>query len=566
MFIWKGCEDLGLNVYRGVSFKRVRFLFEVHCTLIQVLYWGFKELGMAALGDETHWNVLGVARSHYVKRLPGGMSEYTKMALQLFYSPFDCKNGIRLQIAQQNQCVVIFSEVRIFLGDEAALKELLQFKGASGTRLCPLCSNIIDHKSDLLQHETSGTFLPSTTLDASLVRLETNESVGSVLRFLEGNVGNVSREAFSRMQQFTGWNLTPTGLLLCRELQIQPVDALMWDWMHTYVAGGIFQLEVGLLLEPLRGQGVTQADLHAALKGFSFPRGLASRGITGQNIFEKKQGPDAIKCSASEALSIYSVLRFFLIELRSLGRVDGIGAFIDCYLKMARVLDLLVNLKQGAVKASILQGAILDHLRAFQMAHGLERWLPKHHMAWHLASMYSSHKLLCSCFTHERKHKAIKRYTGQLANTWSAWETSVLTDVLRDHINDVSSASFWALDGLVAASDPSPACKIVLQAALGAVNGVVKVSLDATLSGGIRCSSKDMLLLNLDGRTRVGQAIFFSQVGDSSFAYVELWTSLGRNEFQHTSERVFCDLSCVRDVCTYRTREDRTAVVPNSCW
>ena len=68
----------------------------------------------------------------------------------------------------------------------------------------------------------------------------------------------------------------------------------MWDWMHIFVAGGIFQVELGLLLEQLRGCGVSQA--------------IASRGATGRNVFEKKlQGSDPIKCSASEALSLYFI-------------------------------------------------------------------------------------------------------------------------------------------------------------------------------------------------------------------------------------------------------------------
>lgn len=534
---------------------------------MQVIYWSFKQCGMGALCVENQWNVLGVARSHLVKRLAGGMSQYTKMALHMFYRPFDCKNGIRLQIGQQNSCIVIFSEVRIFVGDEAALKELLQFKGASGARLCPLCANVLDRKSDLLLRESTGTFVPSTTLDHSQIIAETNESVAEAIRFLEGNNGHVSREAFGRMQQFTGWNFCQHGVLKCSQLDIKPIDALMWDWMHIYVAGGIYQVEMGLLLEQLRGCGVSQADLHATLQGFSFPRGIASRGVTGRNVFEKKlQGSDPIKCSASEALSVYSVLRFIFIELRHAGRVDGIRECIDSYLKMARVLDLLVNLKKGTVKASVLQDAILDHLRAYQMARGQERWLPKHHMAWHLASMYASHKMLCSCFTHERKHKCIKKYTSQSMNTWNAWERSVLTDVLRDHINDVAT-TFFTTVGLIAPSDATPACQFVLQSVLqGDVTDVVKVSLDAAFSGGARCSSKDMLLLDLNGQNRVGEAIFFCQVGDKYFAFVELWTSLGHNEFQHSTDRMLCDLSCVRDVCIYRTREDRKAVVPNSCW
>ena len=41
----------------------------------------------------------------------------------------------------------------------------------------------------------------------------------------------------------------------------------------------------------------------------------------------------------------------------------------------------------------------------------------KHHFMTHIASTHESHKLLLSCWVHERKHKEIKKYERYLNNT-----------------------------------------------------------------------------------------------------------------------------------------------------
>ena len=54
------------------------------------------------------------------------------------------------------------------LADEAALKSMFEFKGASGLLPCPLCSNVVLRSSGL--HEFDGTLKPHTVTSLELLR------------------------------------------------------------------------------------------------------------------------------------------------------------------------------------------------------------------------------------------------------------------------------------------------------------------------------------------------------------------------------------------------------------
>ena len=84
------------------------------------------------------------------------MSEFMKISIQMFMEPYDLRSGIVLDLFDGTKAT-IFGRVSILLGDEAALKETLDCKGAAGTFFCPLCANICDHKSRLHKHDARGT-------------------------------------------------------------------------------------------------------------------------------------------------------------------------------------------------------------------------------------------------------------------------------------------------------------------------------------------------------------------------------------------------------------------------
>jgi hypothetical protein len=279
---------------------------------VQVIYWSIKEFGPVALSSERCWFLAGIARSEHVKRLPGKMSEYFRRCLEQFILPIDVREGIQVRFAD-GHCSMLFAAVDVIVADEVALKEMIDMKGAAGTICCPLCRNLVDHKSELHHHQDA--FVPSTTIDLSLVDAQTDATVKKILDYLEEQAhGPVSKAKFSKMTQALGFNHNPHGLLRSAELDIKAVSILMFDWMHSFCVAGLWNVEAGLLVAKLQEIGITQADLHEELQKFIWPQAIRSRGVTGQKIFAKGDQNEDIKCSASECLSVYSVFRFFLLE------------------------------------------------------------------------------------------------------------------------------------------------------------------------------------------------------------------------------------------------------------
>ena len=99
---------------------------------IQVCYWSLECFGLTNLSNERLWFILSICRSDVVKELPGKMSQFMKISMQMFMEPYDLRSGIILDFFDGSKAT-IFGRVSILLGDEAALKETLDCKGAAGT-------------------------------------------------------------------------------------------------------------------------------------------------------------------------------------------------------------------------------------------------------------------------------------------------------------------------------------------------------------------------------------------------------------------------------------------------
>ena len=254
------------------------------------------------------------------RRLPGKMSEFFKMCLLQFYCPVDLRLGAPATTSWSiGPCHDFLSGGSPFLGDEGALKEVLEMKGAAGSKLCCLCSNLVDHKSGIAECDTTHTLVKSTELDVAKIQRHSDESILETLHFLREQRDLVNQEEFKKLQQYCGFNFSPRGTLMCETLSIQPASCVMYDWMHTYVSNGLWNLEMQLLAQTLHDAGVSLDMLHSDLQGFCWPSFIKSRGMTGQSLFAQCQIQD-IKCSASEALSVYSIIRWILVERR--GKVN----------------------------------------------------------------------------------------------------------------------------------------------------------------------------------------------------------------------------------------------------
>ena len=138
------------------------------------------------------------------------------------------------------------------IADEAALKQVFEPKGASGLRMCFLCKNAIQERSQLAEHDRTGFLVGHAEHDLAKYSLRTDESLWNDLarRHATMRVG-----AFDLRQKALGVNFAPHGVLFDASLRrhVGPVTGTMWDWLHTYLVGGVFVTEMKELMRELKG-------------------------------------------------------------------------------------------------------------------------------------------------------------------------------------------------------------------------------------------------------------------------------------------------------------------------
>ena len=112
-------------------------------------YWSFLEHGRRVHSEALWFHVLSV-RSSSVKRIKAGVSQIMSKILELFFRPgVDLRYGIQFEIPG-NAPSMFFARLGMIIADEAALKAVFSFKGASGTMMCFRCSNVVAHNIAIL--------------------------------------------------------------------------------------------------------------------------------------------------------------------------------------------------------------------------------------------------------------------------------------------------------------------------------------------------------------------------------------------------------------------------------
>ena len=90
----------------------------------------------------------------------------------------------------------------------------------------------------------------------------------------------------------------------------------------------------------------------------------------------------------------------------------------------------------GSGVADMLAAAICDHFTLFIAAYGADAIKPKHHYALHLPRMLATHGVLVGTFTHERKHRVVKRNTRDRMNL-TKWDLGSLEEITVHQLKEL---------------------------------------------------------------------------------------------------------------------------------
>ena len=488
-------------------------------------------LSFAEFGDKVHaeqyWFTILVARSDIVNKIPGGLSELFKLMLQAMQKPpFDLSQGCMLDLGQ-GQHHMFFAETSVLVADESCLKYVWDVKGASGSVPCMFCANVVAHNTRLDTWDASGTLVTISEWDRRKFQLRSSNALWDAHDLLDRRSLTLNKGEFAKLQQSMGLNHCPTGLLASRILPACKVT--MFDWMHIFLVSGLMQLQVNLTM-PYLYSDCTHADIVNFLASFAWPHGLRAQRKEVLETMEKKIASD-FKCSASQGLSLYPLLRLFILCKAQNGELSAATMpAARCFLDLCRVLDLLHECNKGrAIRHDELATALEKHAKSFLAVHGAEACIPKFHFALHLPWMLQQHKVLYSCFCHERKHREIKMIANNIHKVTPTFERTILEDVWGRAflgMKEPHAFEFPCLNG------PKPAGTQLLAEitrVFGSAEGA-QASTVCRFEPGQTCERGDIVLCSGGHVAEVW--LHVQPKGKQLHSLVAPWIALGQNRFQ----------------------------------
>ena len=282
--------------------------------------------------------------------------------------------------------------------------------------------------------------------------------------------------------------------------------------------------------------------------------------MTGKNLFKKKVSD--FKCSASEGLACFPVLRAFLQTVYHRIRSAPARSCAQCFFALCEVLDLLQVSATGQLNAGVLDAALRKHFQLYLGAYGAEAVLPKGHFALHLPDSLRRHGLLLSCFVHERRHKEVKRFANQLTSMKAGSERHVLEMALEKHMQNLATYTVGR-DGL---ENPRPAPHALCETfcdffSLQACPGL-ETSNSAAVGQGRLCKRGDVVVIEADNGHEVAQVWLHVAFAGHEYSFVSIWQAKGNSRFRMENIPTCVQTRKISMLCVHRPEGADALVVP----
>jgi hypothetical protein len=535
---------------------------------VWVVYFSWVEFGMEILCREEAWICVFVRRSDDISNVSAGMSQIFGKLLKLFFSGTHkpATSGITLDSVNGAQ-FRLFYKLGMIVQDGDAHTKILCCKGDGGTKMCVLCSNLYSEKSGIIDEDGTDHLTCEIVHEADLHFASDSDIKGAVAR-LDAYSRTDDVESFKIRQQAIGFRQEQHSLLLDAELGaiVYPATQYVHDWMHCIFVHGVFNTIVWLLLETLTAAGLHSiwANIEGYLKLYTWPARVANANLS--DVFGAKRKTSSrkakfLKCTASEGLSLYSVLAFYVQKiLLPLGlAADACKAF----LALADCIELLqASAVRGVAVANELRAAIACFLNLGKLQIGWRSHMhPKFHWLVHLPRMLSAHTCLVTCWVHERKHRMVKRYAQDICNT-RIYERSVLAEVTCHWLADVKSDDAFAVEpGLIKPHKARQQLKRQLEDILACNLQLCMTSLDARFSRFGACRRGDAVLLrNGADKPDAGEVLAHTSCDGVLVTMVKSWSFVS---FDPVAGAVEWDVS--DSVLLVATEDILTTVVHTRC-
>ena len=528
---------------------------------VQGCYWSLRQYGWENMCCEALWFPLFTVRSRIVKRIKGDFGALVSAAMKSFFKdPHDGSKGITILGK------LMFFDIDINTGDEGAIKISLDIKGASGILVCGICPFVTKMASRLEDFDESGTLVSIAEFDTSKLSAHTDDSFRQTVAYVNSQKDCLPKAEFDKLEKCNGINFCPCGVVATLPM-FRPISTLMYDWSHVMIVSGLFNLEVG---EMIQRKFFKPRDADEFLQSFTWPK---KASVTGKTIFSKISPPKkkaagqksaTLKADASECLGAYAVLQVFMMT-QLLGISPLLDKVVECFSLLCEILDMLRCATLGiAVSCNKLHEIMAKYLNMHKEIY--EHVIPKHHYALHLAPMLQFFGGLISCLVHERMHRLVKRIANDMRNTSGLrFEKSVLLGVLNLRLQTVRDPSQLPSDKPYELLRPQLASEKITNTinSIFGIDGKVMMSNEA-MAGRDKIAVGDVVFAREGQEIDVGAVMSIFELEEASMGLVILnkWQPVGDGMFNCNGETVFIDLQSVVAACIYRKDGENAFVIP----
>lgn len=380
-----------------------------------VWYGSFLEFGYMLQHEELWWTICS-KRLADANRSPAGISGITRgMLRDMFVDQGISTRGIKLA----GQIVRI--SFHALLADEEALNACWGIKGASGIVPCAIMCSVVG-KPPSTDVEAG---LPSLAQRSALIQdigcsdikrigLKSDADVWALADEVAASHGTTRLKVTEKSR---GINYHGEALLFDLELRrhVKPATCNRFDAMHILYSSGVLSQEVMLLLNAVKDKhGYYFKELREFLAPWRYPKARVHNSPADVfNVHRESSSKETLKAGASELLSVYPGLRYFVVE--AFAKSDKIQRELTSLLSLTDICDLCTQgmhcrtAARAEELATRLEQAIPKYLESFKGVYGERALRFKHHLLMHLPAHLRADGRLLTCFTLERKHVVSKQ-------------------------------------------------------------------------------------------------------------------------------------------------------------
>ncbi|CAE7263312.1 unnamed protein product [Symbiodinium sp. CCMP2592] len=409
------------------------------------VYWSILQLpGFVRSQDCGWWHVLSCPTKQ-LDKTPGGLSWLYAKVLEMFFGTTELPvtgnflEGVHCTCSEGS--FVFRARMGPLLADEKAIKEVWCLKGASGSKPCFQCQNLVGHCSPE-EVPPNGWLVHTSCCQPSKFVAHTEATFQAMVSRVQSAATAGERK---KLGQVFGLTYTPAGILWqARWLgRINPIAHTCWDWMHILVAsGGVGQYHLNGYCCALVAEGIPLKTLDDFARAWVWPR---SQHRLPPNFFSQRVNSAThwqeieshMRAFAGEMLTSVRCVHGFQVEV--LASTGILPQHQRCLEVLARILEILRLGDRAKLHLSELTLCIAEHAEICREIYPYAA-KPKFHYLFHVPDCIRRFGNL-NCFATERKHKKVKALAARYAVEAHAAHDNLCLRTLAEDLRSMEQAA-----------------------------------------------------------------------------------------------------------------------------